>query len=136
MTALVKGHIVKERAAPAGRRFSVAAAVVCWEGGLVGLAAGVAKPAAADATLTIVGMAMATADNRTGLAGAVKVDVRRGVFLVDNDPADPVTAADIGADVYVTDDHTVAKTSASASKPKAGTLFDVDASGGVWLEIR
>ena len=42
MTALVKGHIVKERAAPAGRRFPVAASVVCWEGGLVGVVAGVA----------------------------------------------------------------------------------------------
>ncbi len=144
MTALAKGRIVRERLAPVDRRFPVAAATVCWEGGMVALTAAgansVAKPASADAALKVVGLAMGNADNRLGAAGAIGVDVRRGTFLLNNSATDPVTVADIGKAVYAEDDNTISKTGAPSAgtptQPQAGSLYDVDPSGGVWIEIR
>ena len=63
MTALAKARPFKERVSPRGRRFPAAAAVVVWQGAMVALtdagANSVAKPASADATLKIVGVAWA-----------------------------------------------------------------------------
>ena len=63
-----------------------------------------------------------------------QVRVRRGVFNYD-DSASDITRADIGATVYVADDHTVTKTLAQgATAAVAGIVQDVDAEG-VWVKI-
>ena len=49
--------------------------------------------------------------------------------------ADAITLADIGADCYIVDDQTVAKTSATNTRSVAGKVFDVDAEG-VWVDFR
>lgn len=61
--------------------------------------------------------------------GTVKASVRTGVLIVKNYGTDPVTIADIGKDVYVFDDETIARTSATNTRPKAGKLINLDGDG-------
>lgn len=137
MTALVAGRIPKKLADRTCRRFPVAAATVCWEGGMVGLsgvgAAAVAVPMSVAVGLKCVGVADGTADNRLGLAGAQTVDADLGPYLMNNDAGDPVTIADIGNPVYASDDNTVSKTNGGNTKSQAGTLFNIDPSGAAWV---
>jgi hypothetical protein len=138
MAALQKAHLIRERMSTLLRRLPVAASTVCWSGGIVALsgsgANAVAVPASANNALKVVGVADSNADNRQGAAGAISVDVKLGTFLFDNDPNDPIAIGDIDAACYVTDDHTVSKTSNSGAKPRAGTIFDVETSG-VWVKF-
>ncbi len=140
MAALTASRLTRERLQPKGRRFAVAASTTIYEGAIVALktTAGhtYAQGAATATGLTVVGVAAGLADNSLGAAGAISVDVQTGVFLVDIDSGDPVTLADVGATVYATDDHTIARTSASSTKSAAGTLFDIDAAtGGAWVKF-
>lgn len=132
MTALTKSRLTRQREG-SRRRLPVAASVAVWQGAMVALSGALAVPADATAAHRVLGVAQATADNRLGAAGALSVDYERGVFLMENDAADPLTAADIGAACYVTDDQTVCKT--AGTKPQAGKVFDVDPSGRVWVDI-
>ena len=143
MTALVASRLIKELATVTTRRFPVAAAVAIWEGGMVALsgagAAAVAVPASANVALKVVGVAQADANNLTGAAGAMTVDAKIGVFLMNNSATDPVALGDVGSPVYAVDDNTVSKTGAPASgtptQPQAGWLWNIDPSGGVWVRF-
>ncbi len=114
----------------------VAANVKIYAGALVALtAAGLATPGAVATTLKGVGRAKDLADNTGGAAGAIKVEVEKGVFRFNNSAAgDAITAADIGGSAYIVDDETVAKTSGTNTRSIAGTIFDVDAQG-VWVRF-
>lgn len=114
----------------------VAAATVIFSGALVALdASGNAVPATATVTQRTRGVAQTRADNTTGAAGAIRVEVRTGTYRFDNSAAaDLITVAEIGAVCYVVDDETVAKTDATGTRPVAGTIRNVDADG-VWVEI-
>ncbi|WP_068634710.1 hypothetical protein [Thauera butanivorans] len=116
--------------------FPVAAATKIFGGALVCINASSLATKGATATgLKCVGIARDVADNSAGAAGAIRVKVRRGCFRFANSAAaDLVALADIGADCYVVDDQTVAKTSASNTRSIAGKVRDVDADG-VWVEI-
>ena len=107
-----------------------------FAGALVVLAAGFAEPGKTGANLVAVGRAERTVDNRNGGDGDVFIDVRRGVFQFENSAdADEIERSDIGSTAYVVDDQTVAKTHATNTRSKAGTIVDVD-DAGVWVEIR
>lgn len=114
----------------------VAAATRIYAGALVALnAAGDAVPATATVSQRTRGVAQGQADNSGGIAGAIRVATRRGVFQFKNSAAgDLIVRGDIGNDCFVVDDETVAKTSATNTRPVAGKIRDVDA-GGVWVEI-
>ena len=135
MPALVKDRLYKRRQ---GLEFAapVAAGAICFEGGIVCLsAAGYAVPGATLATLRAVGIAQKRADNTGGGNGAVTVPYERGTFNFANDPADPVTPADIGATVFMTDDNTVSRTNPGGNtKSAAGLLLNVDANAA-WVKI-
>lgn len=140
MTALQAPRLTKEKLTAKGRRFAVAAATVIWQGAMVALktASGstYAQGAATATGLAIVGVATGTADNRTGAAGALAVDVEAGTYLMNVDATDPVTAANIGATVYATDDNTICATNGAGTKSAAGTLWDLDAAtGGAWVKF-
>jgi hypothetical protein len=143
MTALQTGRIVKQLMTARERRFPVAAATVCWEGGMVALsgagAAAVAAPPTAAVGLKIVGIAAGNADNRLGAAGVVNVDVCSDVALLANSATDPVALGDIGAPCYAEDDNTVSKTGAPASgaatQSQAGVVWNIDPSGAVWVKF-
>jgi len=117
------------------RVLPVAANAKIWQGALVILNAGFAQPGSAVATAVTMGIAEFTADNTSGIAGALTVAVKRGVFSFANDAADPVLPAQIGSVCYVLNDQTVSATSAAGSKPVAGKVFNIDSDGSVWVEI-
>lgn len=116
----------------------VAAGVRIFAGALVAVDAnGYAVPASNTDGLRAVGRAEEAADNRNGAAGAVKVQVRRGVFCWKNDTALPVTPAHVYQECYIRDDETVrAKDEgAGAANPVAGRVIEVNGSE-VWVETR
>ena len=137
MAALTKARLTAERHGQTAQ-LAVNAATIIYQGAMVGLsgagAGAVAKPASADVTLRIIGVAERTADNRVALPAPVMVDLRRGVFLMINDAADPLTIGDLGLPCYASDDQTVAKTSATNTKPQAGTVAFID-NQGVWVRF-
>lgn len=118
------------------RTIPLAANAKVYAGGMVQVAAstyGVAASATA-ANIT-VGRAENTVDNTGGANGAASVKVKAGIFRYANSAAgDLITRAMIGLPCYVVDDQTVAATSNSNARPKAGTIFDVDAQG-VWVDF-
>lgn len=136
MAALTTDRTATVRRSGDTREPPVKGGVVIYAGAMVAIdAAGFAVPAAALASLKVIGSAPARADNAAGADGAIRARVEPGIFHVDNAAgADAVTLTDIGAPAYVVDDHTVAKTSNSGARPVAGTIFDVDAQG-VWVRF-
>lgn len=136
---LTAGRKIEERA---GRDFShpVAAGAQIYQGGLVMLDTGAAKAAApgADSTaaakLVVVGVADKTVKGGVA-AGDERVPVREGVFLFKNSASgDLIALSNVGAPAYVVDDETVALTSNTNVRPKAGTIIDVE-SLGVWVRV-
>lgn len=137
MTALSENT---PREARAGIEFSdpVAAAAEIFAGALVCLdTSGNAIPGdtIANGAAVVRGVAMTHADNGSGAAGDVRVTSRRGLWRFANSAStDAITRAEIGDAAYVVDDSTVAKTDATSTRIKAGTIRDVN-DAGVWVEI-
>jgi len=95
-------------------------------------AAGNATPGATATDILGAGRCKAQVDNSAGAAGALNVEIEKGVFRVANSATDPVVVADIGNDCYIVDDQTVSHTDTNQSV--AGKVFDVDAQG-VWVKF-
>lgn len=115
---------------------AVAAGVKIFGGGLVGVnATGYAVPAAANATLAIVGRSDQYVDNTAGTDGSKTVTIVRGKLIkLANSSADPVTQASVGRTCYVVDDQTVAAGHATNTRPAAGKVFGIEADG-VWVAV-
>ncbi|MCM1258429.1 MAG: hypothetical protein NC307_11325 [Roseburia sp.] len=91
---------------------------------------GYAVPASKTEGLIVAGCAMRFTDNASGIAGAVSVPVRRGVFVWNNDGT--IQETDILKDAYVSDEKTVTITAKDSSR--AGKILAVD-SDGVTVEM-
>jgi hypothetical protein len=113
------------------------AAVKIYGGSLVARnASGNATPGAVATTLRGVGRAAETVDNSGGSAGDRNIEIDKGIFrFANSSSSDEITRADIGADCYIVDDQTVAKTNGTSTRSVAGKVFDVDALG-VWVDFR
>ena len=112
--------------------YPLAAETVIWQGTLVALdSSGNCVPASNTVGLKVVGRAEETVDNSAGLAGALTINVKRGVFLYANSASAAVDANDKGAPVYVEDDMTVTETASNSIV--AGVCLDVT-SEGVWID--
>lgn len=113
-----------------------AAASKCLAGTIAVLnSAGNAEMATTATGKICVGVFDETVDNTGGSAGGVQVAVRRGCFQFANSAStDALANTDIGATVYLVDNQTVAKTSATSSRSTGGVVRSVDASG-VWVEF-
>lgn len=137
MAALTQDRSTPELLAPAVLELPVAAAVTLHAGALAALDAnGRVTPGATATTLKGLGRVEERVDNSAGAAGAVTARVKRGVFRFANSAAaDELTAADIGADCYIVDDQTVAKTDGTGTRSLAGKVWNVDAQG-VWVDTR
>ncbi|MCC7546187.1 MAG: hypothetical protein IT532_00305 [Burkholderiales bacterium] len=116
--------------------FPQATNTVIYAGALVMLnASGYATPGATATGQKCVGVAEARSNNNPGANGAQSVRVRRGCFRFANSASgDAIALADVGADCYIVDDQTVAKTNGSSTRSICGKVRDVDADG-VWVEI-
>jgi len=132
MTALTSKRDTPERAGTE-RSLGVAANAVIHQGALVCRnASGFVVPGSTATTLVALGRAE---ESVTGSAvnGAVKVEVKAGVFRWANSSAgDLITVADIGSDCFVVDDDQVAKTDGTGTRSRAGVVVDVDTLG-VWV---
>lgn len=115
--------------------FPVAAATDIPAGVIVCVnATGLAVNGATATTLKCVGVSESRANNTGGAASALRVKVRRGCHQFANSLAgDLVVLADVGADCWIVDNQTVAKTNGSNTRSVAGKVRDVDAAG-VWVE--
>ena len=114
----------------------LAAATIVYKGGLGAIDAnGNAVPGSTATTLLGAGRFETTVDNSGGIADDEVVEIRKGIFNFGNSAAgDAITDADIGADCYIVDDQTVAKTDGGATRSVAGKVFKVD-SDGVWVKF-
>lgn len=133
MTALTADRYTDERD---GRDLGLpaAAAKKFYAGALVMRdASGNATPGAAATGCLGAGRCEEAVDNSAGSAGDKTVRIRAGTFRWANSTAgDAIARADIGADCYIVDDQTVAKTNGTNTRSVAGKVFDVDALG-VWV---
>lgn len=116
------------------RTYPVAASTTLYAGTLVAFdSSGNIVNAADTAGLRVAGRCEADVDNSAGIAGALNVDVRRGVFRFDNSASAAVDANDKGKLCFVEDNQTVAETSTNSIP--AGRVHDVD-TDGVWVDTR
>jgi hypothetical protein len=116
------------------RAYPVAAATKTFKGGIAVLSAGHVKPGSTAVNLIAAGMFSESVDNSAGTAGAQVAHVEEGTFLFDVAASDPVAQADVGGDVYIVDDETIAKTNGTNTRSRAGKL--VGLSGGkAWVKI-
>jgi hypothetical protein len=120
-------------------------------GGMAALnAAGNAVPASATTTtanpLKVIGRAERVhngipgenALNNPGAAGAISLDVRKGVFLYDQDNS--IAAAQVGQVCFALDDHTVTAADRASGAgvqqyAAAGQVVAIDPSGQVWVDF-
>ncbi|MDR1424189.1 MAG: hypothetical protein LBI92_06270 [Azoarcus sp.] len=134
MTALSNARNTPQRAGEVFD-FPIKAAVHGHQGGIAVLNGGYAAPATTATSLIAIGRFETDADNSGGSNGAFLAKVRRGIFQYANSAStDAIAQADAGADCYLVDDQTVAKTSASNTRSRAGKVIAVDADG-VWVQI-
>lgn len=140
MSALTKGRNTKEmgvvKAVLDDLDLPQAATKKVYQGSLVVLnASGYAEPGTAATAKIAAGVAMLNPNtdvsDSTGLAdGALRIRVRQGAFWFANSSAgDLIAQADVGKYCWVVDDQTVAKTSNSSARSKAGIILDVSTLG-------
>lgn len=114
-------------------RYEVASGVKIYQGALVVLDDGYAKPGGAIAGAIAVGRAQESVDNTGGADGDAHINVLRGTFHYKNDPANPITRASLGKECFVLDDETLTSTN-GGNNPVAGVVRILDARG-VFVEI-
>ncbi len=135
MTAASKDRDTKE---VEGKRrgFPVAANAVIYAGTIAVLNAGYLAKGTTAASLIAVGVMDKKIDNTGGSNGAITGEPKLGVFgpFANSASGDQIALADVGADCYIVDDSTVAKTSNSSARSVAGKVFNVDADG-VWVKF-
>ena len=97
--------------------------------------AGFAEMGTTATTKKALGVFAETVDNSGGAAGDLKASIDRGVFKFANSTAgDAIALTDYGANCYVVDNQTVAKTDGSGTRSIAGVIRGVDPDG-VWVEF-
>lgn len=132
MAALSAPRSTKERAGEVFD-FPVKANTTCYQGGLAVLDAGYLAPGRTATGLVAVGRF--EEGGAAVSAGDVKLRVKRGTFKFANSAAgDAIAQADVGADCYIVDDQTVAKTNGTNTRSRAGQVIAVDADG-VWVQV-
>jgi hypothetical protein len=114
----------------------VSASVVCYQGGLAVLNGGYAEPGTTATGLIAAGRFEETVSNASGADGAASVAVKEGDFWFANSAStDLITQAEVGADCYIVDDQTVAKTNGTSTRSRAGKIVQVDATLGVLVRL-
>lgn len=111
----------------------VKAATTVHQGSLVVVDAGYAAPGRTASGLVAAGRAEESAT--AVAAGDAVLRVRRGIFRFGNSAAgDAIAQAHVGADCFVVDDQTVARTNGSSTRSRAGVVTAVD-DDGVWVQV-
>lgn len=136
MTAATKDRDTQEVTGRT-RAFPAAASVKGYAGTIAVIdASGNCKPGITSTTVKAVGVFKAPWDNTSGTAGAITVEVDRGVYgpFANSASTDTITAAEVGSDCYIVDDQTVAKTNGTNTRSIAGKVHQVE-TAGVWVRF-
>lgn len=135
MAALAKARNTQTRGRIVERAYKVKASTKIYQGSIVVVdATGYAVPGSTATGELAVGIATATADNSSGASGDINVNVLVGEGYFANSGGDLVVQAAVNSTVYIVDDQTVSKTSATGAESAAGLCTGFD-SGGVWVRI-
>jgi len=114
----------------------VKAAEIIYAGVMVGYDPANSQACSADPTMAatskVIGIALATVDNRTGSKGDLKVSPRAGIVKVKSDGN--LTAAHLYTQVRVVDDHTVGVPAGTDADRPAGLLVGLDGASA-WILI-
>jgi predicted deacylase len=114
------------------QEYPMAASTTIYQGSLVMLDAGVAKPGATATGKFAAGRAMET--KTSAASGTTYIKVETGVFKFANEAGDAVDANDVGAVAWIVDDQTVAETNGTSTRSPAGIIRQLD-SDGVWVQV-
>lgn len=97
-----------------------------------------AETAAGQSDLFALGTFYETVANTSGADKDVIVRLKREIRVTwfKNDGTDPVTANDIGKDIYAVDDQTVSISDATDTRSVLGTAWAIDATHGVAVEVK
>lgn len=136
MAALTKDRLLSRARSGDFREPPVKAGVKIYAGAMVAIdATGFAVPASTSTTLKVIGRAEHQVDNTTGANGDKRVRTSAYIHSWANSAAgDLVARTDIGNVCYAVDDQTVAKTNGTNTRSAAGSIFDVDDDGTVWVK--
>jgi hypothetical protein len=107
-----------------------------YKGGIVVLevSSGKFKKGVTAATGAIVAIGRCEETVLTGTSNTRKINVRSGIFKYGNSSAgDLIAATNIGQDCFIVDDQTVALTSNTGARCRAGEIHGVDSDGGVYV---
>ena len=116
--------------------YPLAASASALKGTLAVLNGGYVQQAVTALNLVAVGMFLQSDSNAGGAAGAVSTPVRRGKIELQNSTgADLITQANVGSDCYIVDNQTVAATSGTGTRSRAGKVCAIDPSGTVWVQV-
>ncbi len=142
MTALAKPRTYRtygSQTLPVSQNYPVKAGVKIYAGALVVLNAGYAAPATTATGHIAVGIAFipptpGVVDNTAGADGALTVEIEQGVHDFTNSSAgDLIAQTDVGADCWIVDDQTVAKTNGGSTRSRAGKVIRLEG-GRVWVQ--
>jgi hypothetical protein len=112
------------------RTLPVKGNVHIYHGATLVLNGGYLAPATTATGLIAVGVAEQEVDNTGGADGALTCRLQQGEYVRENSSAgDAIAQADVGADCYLVDDQTVAKTSNSGARSRAGKITEIQADG-------
>jgi hypothetical protein len=118
-----------------GVPLKVKAGAVIYKGAVVATdATGFAVPAGDVAGHRVVGVARDTVNNVGQADGAQLVNADKGVFLLNNNGANPVVQATVGGTCLVVDDNTV-RASGGTNAVVAGVVDFIDPNGQVGVFI-
>jgi len=99
----------------------------------IGLDDGLIKPFSASMVMKGVGVSQET--KTVTVHGSGTIQFKTGIFRFDNSSSDDAIAnKDKGNFCFGSDDHTVAKTSATSTRSRAGWVHSID-SLGVWVKF-
>lgn len=110
-----------------------------YQGGRACLDTSTNLVAKAFASTTLIPIGVFTENQNTPASGTVHVTLDREVvarWYANSASTDAITVTELLKDVYLADDQTVAKTSASSTRSVAGRVWKVDSVKGVLVETR
>lgn len=136
MAALTQARMAREKRMK-NIALPLAAGAKAFAGGIAcgDTSDGTVKQGQTSTTLVKIGEFAETFDNTSGASAVnVLVSLDREVVARWYDNAGDVVAADLFQDAYIVDDHTVALSSATNTRSKAGRIWAVDSAKGVLIE--
>jgi hypothetical protein len=118
--------------------YPVKAATRIWAGTLACVdATGFVVPGSVSTTQKCVGVATKQVNNLSGANGDQSLTTDRRPHWFNNSTAgDLIALSDVGAQCFIVDDNTVAKTNGTNTRSVAGKIVNVSATQGVLVDFR